>query len=68
MLQQKNAKGGMPQCDNLQELGNISSSDEIYKRSDELKDDGMPLCKIMTNIRHKMSPYKTLRICSMTMQ
>ena len=50
----------MPQCDNLQELGNISSSDEIYKRSDELKDDGMPLCKIVTNIRHKMSTHKTL--------
>ena len=30
------------------------------KRSDELKDGGMPQCRIVTNIRHRISPYKTL--------
>ena len=28
------------------------------KTSDELKDRGMPQCRIVTNIRHIMSPYK----------
>ena len=31
------------------------------KKSDELKNGGMPQCKIVTNIRHRMSPYKTLQ-------
>ena len=30
------------------------------KKSDELKNGGMPQCKIVTNIRHRMSPNKTL--------
>ena len=33
---------------------------KICETSDELKDGGMPQCKIVTNIRHRMSPYKTL--------
>ena len=33
---------------------------KICKTSDELKDGGMPQSKIVTNIRHRMSPYKTL--------
>ena len=40
--QQKSTKEGMPQQDNSQESGNRSNSDEIYKRSNELKDGGMP--------------------------
>ena len=59
--QQKSTKEGMPQQDNSQESGNRSNSDEIYKRSDELKDKGMPQCKMVANIRHRMSPYKTLQ-------
>ena len=61
MPQQKSAKRGMPQYDDSQELGNRSSSDEICNRFDELKDGGMPQCKMVTNTRHKMSPYKTLQ-------
>ena len=61
MPQQKNAKGGMPQYDDLQRLRNRSSSEKIYKRSDELKDGDMPQCKIVTNIRYIISPYKTLQ-------
>ena len=61
MPQQKSAKGGMPQYDDLQRSRNRSSSEKICKRSDELKDGGMPQCKIVTNIRHRMSPYKTLQ-------
>ena len=61
MPQQKSAKEGMPQYDESQELGNRSSSDEIYNRSDELKYGGMPQCKMVTNTKHKMSPYKTLQ-------
>ena len=34
---------------------------ESAKKSDELKDGGMPQCRIVTNIRHGISPYKTLR-------
>ena len=34
---------------------------KICKTSDELKNGGMPQCRIVTNIRHGISPYKTLR-------
>ena len=34
---------------------------KFAKRYDELKNGGMPQCKVVTNIRHKMSPYKTLQ-------
>ena len=61
MPQQKSAKGGMPQYGNLQRSRNKSSSEKIYKRSYELKDGGMPQCKIVTNISYKMSPSKTLQ-------
>ena len=61
MPQQKSAKGGTPQYYDSQKLGNRSSSDEVCNRPDELKDGGMPQCKMVTNIRHKMSPYKTLQ-------
>ena len=33
---------------------------KICKTSDELKNRGMPQCRIVTNIRHGISPYKTL--------
>ena len=33
---------------------------KICKTSDELKNGGMPQCRIVTNIRHGISPYKTL--------
>ena len=58
---QKSAKGGMPQYDGLQRSRNRSNSEKICKRFNELKDGGMPQCKIVTNIRHRMSPYKTLQ-------
>ena len=61
MPQQKSARGGMPQYDDLQRSRKRSSGEKIYKRSDELKDEGMPQSKIVTNIRHKMSPYKALQ-------
>ena len=50
----------MPQYDDSQRSRNRSSSEKISKRSNELKDGGMPQCKIVTNIRYRMSPYKTL--------
>ena len=61
MPQQNNAKGAMSQYDDSQRSRNRSSSEKICKRSHELKDGGTPQCKIVTNIRHKMSPYKTLQ-------
>ena len=33
---------------------------KFAKRYDELKNGGMPQCKIVTNIGQRMSPYKTL--------
>ena len=33
---------------------------QVCKTSDDLKDGGMPQCKIVTKIRHRMSPNKTL--------
>ena len=56
----KNTKRGMPQYDDSQRSRNRSSSEKICKRSNELKNGGMPQCKLVTNIRHKMSSYKTL--------
>ena len=61
MPQQKSTKGGMPQYDNSQRSKNKSSSEKICKRSYELKDGGMPQCKIVTNISYRMSPSKTLQ-------
>ena len=61
MPQQKSAKMGMPQYDDSQRSRNRSSNEKICKKSYELKDGGMPQCKIITNIRHKMSPYKTFQ-------
>ena len=61
MPQQKSVEGGMPQYDNQQRSRNRSSSEKIRKRSNELNDGGMHQCKIVTNIRHRMSPYKTLQ-------
>ena len=61
MPQQKNTKEGMPQYDDSQKSRNKSSNEKICKKSNELKDGGMPLCKIVTNIRHRMLPYKTLQ-------
>ena len=52
---------GMPQYDDSQRSRNRSNSEKIYKRPNKLKDGGMPQCKIVTNIRHRMSPYKTLQ-------
>ena len=51
----------MPQYDDSQESGNRLRIQKICKRYDEIKDGGMPQCKIVINIRHKMSPYKTLQ-------
>ena len=34
---------------------------QVCKTSDDLKDGGMPQCKIVTSVRHGISPYKTLR-------
>ena len=34
---------------------------KFAKRYDELKNGGMPQCKIVTNIGQRMSPYKTLQ-------
>ena len=51
----------MPQYDDSQRSRNRSSSEKICKISNELKDEGMPQCKIVSNIRHRMSPYKTLQ-------
>ena len=51
----------MPQYDDSQESGNRLRIQKICKRYDEIKDGGMPQCKIVTNIRHRMSPYKTLQ-------
>ena len=51
----------MPQYDNSQRSRSRMSSEKVYKRKiDELKDGGMPQCEIVTNIRHRMSPNKTL--------
>ena len=50
----------MPQCDNLQRSRNRSNSEKNRKRFGGLKDGGMPQCEIVTNIRHRMSPNKTL--------
>ena len=33
---------------------------KVCKHSDEPEDGVMPQCKIVTNIRHRMSPNKTL--------
>ena len=60
MPQYNSAKGGMSRYDDSQGSRNGSSSEKIYKRSDELKDGGMPQYKIITNRKHRMSPYKTL--------
>ena len=51
----------MPQYDDSQESRSKMSSEKIWKRSHELKDGSMPQCKIVTNIRHRMSLYKTLQ-------
>ena len=51
----------MPQYDDSQRSRNRSSNEKNCKRFDELNDGGMPQCKIVNNIRHKMSPYKTLQ-------
>ena len=61
MPQQKSAKGGMPQYEDSQRSRKRSSGEKIYKRSNELKDGVMSQSKIVTNIRHRMSPYKTLQ-------
>ena len=50
----------MPQYDNSQRSRNRMSSEKDRKRSGGLKDGGMPQCEIVTNIRHRMSPNKTL--------
>ena len=51
----------MPQYDNSQRSRSRMSSEKVCKRKiDELKDGGMPQCEIVTNIRHRMSPNKTL--------
>ena len=36
------------------------SSEKICRRSDELKDGGMPQCRIVANVGHRMSPNKIL--------
>ena len=51
----------MPQYDDSQESGNRLRIQKICKRYDEIKDGGMPQCKIVTNIRYIISPYKTLQ-------
>ena len=50
----------MPQYDDSQRSRNRSSSEKNRKRSGGLKDGGMPQCRIVTHIRHGISPYKTL--------
>ena len=50
----------MPQYDNSQRSRDRMNSKRICKRSGELKDGGMPQCRIVTNIRHGISPNKTL--------
>ena len=51
----------MPQYDDSQESRSKMSSEKIWKRSHELKDGSIPKCKRVTNIRHRMSLYKTLQ-------
>ena len=50
----------MPQCDDSQRSRDRMNSKRICKRSGELKDGGMPQCRIVTNMRHGISPNKTL--------
>ena len=50
----------MPQYDDSQRSRNRSSSEKIRKISNELKDGGMPQCKIVTNIRQNVTKQDTL--------
>ena len=50
----------MPRCRTHKKTRNRLNNEKLHKRSYKLKDGGMPQCRIVTNIRHRISPNKTL--------
>ena len=62
MSQQKSTKGGIPQYNDSQRLINRSNSEKIYKRFDELKNEGMPQQKSAKGVCPSMMTLKDQEI------